>query len=51
MSRGRWDFYDAPPRRSVEGGVVVAKPGKVSDSLFNISQAYGVGSLGRFFCA
>ena len=33
MSRGRWDFYDAPPRRAVEGGVVVAKPGKVSDSL------------------
>lgn len=33
MSRGRWDFYDAPPRRPVEGGVVVAKPGKVSDPL------------------
>ena len=33
MSRGRWDFYDAPPRRAVEGGVVVAKPGKVSDPL------------------
>ncbi len=33
MSRGRWDFYDAPPRRSVEGGVVVAKPGRVSDPL------------------
>ena len=33
MSRGRWDFYDAPPRRAVEGGVVVAKPGKVSDAL------------------
>lgn len=32
MSRGRWGaFYDAAPRRSVEGGVVVAKPGKVSD--------------------
>ncbi len=30
--RGRWQtYYDAPPRRSVEGGVVVAKPGKVSD--------------------
>ena len=24
MSRRRWDFYDAPPRRAVEGGVVVA---------------------------
>lgn len=33
MSRGRWDFYDAPPRRAVEGGVVVAKPGKVSHCL------------------
>lgn len=33
MSRGRWGFYEAPPRRSVEGGVVVAKPGKVNDSL------------------
>lgn len=33
MNRGRWDYYDAPPRRSVEGGVVVAKPGKVSDPL------------------
>ena len=31
MRRGRWDFYDAPPRRAVEGGVVVAKPGTVSD--------------------
>jgi SWIM zinc finger len=31
MSRGRWDFYNAPPRRAVEGGVVVATPGKVSD--------------------
>lgn len=34
MSRGRWgrfDYYDAPPRRAVEGGVVVARPGKVSD--------------------
>ncbi|MGB7979664.1 MAG: SWIM zinc finger family protein [Candidatus Nanopelagicales bacterium] len=30
--RGRWQtYYDAPPRRSVQGGVVVAKPGKVSD--------------------
>ena len=33
MKRGRWDLYDAPPRRSVEGGVVVARPGKVSDAL------------------
>lgn len=36
MSRGRWggfDFYDAPPRRAVEGGVVVARPGKVEDPL------------------
>jgi hypothetical protein len=33
VSRRRWDFYDAPPRRAVEGGVVVANPGKVSDSL------------------
>ncbi len=33
MSRGRWDFFDTPPRRSVEGGVVVAKPGKVGHSL------------------
>jgi hypothetical protein len=31
MSRGGWGFYDAPPRRAVEGGVVVAKPGKVDD--------------------
>jgi hypothetical protein len=36
MSRGRWggfDFYDAPPRRAVEGGVVVARPGRVEDPL------------------
>ncbi|HYN55618.1 MAG TPA: SWIM zinc finger family protein [Motilibacterales bacterium] len=34
MSRGRWgSYYDVPPRRAVEGGVVVAKPGKVSDPL------------------
>jgi len=36
MSRGRWggfDYYDAPPRRAVEGGVVVARPGKVSDPM------------------
>ncbi len=34
MSRGRWQtYYAAPPRRSVEGGVVVAKPGKVSDAV------------------
>jgi hypothetical protein len=36
MSRGRWgtfSYYDAPPRRAVEGGVVVARPGKVSDPL------------------
>ena len=32
MSR-RWDFYNTPPRRAVEGGVVVAKPGKVTDPL------------------
>lgn len=31
MSRGRWDYYDAPPQRAVQGGVVVAKPGKVAD--------------------
>jgi hypothetical protein len=30
-SRRRWDFADVPPRRAVEGGVVVAAPGKVSD--------------------
>ncbi len=34
MSRARWvDYYRPPPRRSVEGGVVVAKPGKVTDPL------------------
>jgi hypothetical protein len=36
MSRGRrggFDYYDAPPRRAVEGGVVVARPGKVSDPM------------------
>ncbi|HSO02955.1 MAG TPA: SWIM zinc finger family protein [Candidatus Limnocylindrales bacterium] len=36
MSRGRWgrfDYYDAPPRRAVEGGVVVARPGKVSEPM------------------
>jgi hypothetical protein len=34
MSRGRWgNYYDVPPRRAVEGGVVVAKPGRVSDPL------------------
>ncbi|HPE11626.1 MAG TPA: SWIM zinc finger family protein [Actinomycetota bacterium] len=30
--RGRWvDYYEAQPRRAVQGGVVVAKPGKVTD--------------------
>jgi hypothetical protein len=29
--RGRWDYYDAPARKQVQGGVVVAKPGKVAD--------------------
>lgn len=34
MSRARWgSYYDIPPRRAVEGGVVVARPGKVSDPL------------------
>ena len=34
MSRRPWgSFYDVPPRRSVEGGVVVASPGRVSDPL------------------
>ena len=34
MSRGRWgSYYDVPPRRAVEGGVVVPRPGKVSDPL------------------
>lgn len=32
--RGRWDtYYNSPPRRAVEGGVVVPKPGKVTDPL------------------
>lgn len=32
MSRGRWGgYYNPAPRREVEGGVVVAKPGKVTD--------------------
>ena len=34
MSRRPWaTYYDAAPRHSVEGGVVVAKPGKVNDPL------------------
>lgn len=32
--RGRWvDYYDSPPRKQVQGGVVVAKPGKVTDPM------------------
>lgn len=32
--RGRWgSYYTPPPRREVEGGVVVPKPGKVTDPL------------------
>ena len=34
MSTRRWPtYFDSAPRRAVEGGVVVAKPGKVSDPL------------------
>ncbi len=34
MSTRRWPtYFDSPPRRAVEGGVVVAKPGKVTDPL------------------
>ena len=33
MSRRRWNFAEAPPRRAVQGGVVVAKPGKVDHPL------------------
>ncbi|MEZ5157939.1 MAG: SWIM zinc finger family protein [Candidatus Nanopelagicales bacterium] len=30
--QGRWgNYYEAQPRRAVQGGVVVAKPGKVTD--------------------